>query len=285
MSEEDGVLRVASTKGDTSTATSRARAKACHHPRGVRREALKSSGSVGGLGRGEDIYAVRFIGDMGYVVTFEQTDPLYTVDLSDPEDPEATGELKIPGYSAYLHPVADGRLLGIGQDGTLTGGITGPQASLFDVADPEQPERLDQLAIADGRYSSTATEWDHHAFLYSPEHALAVVPITGYRSGSGATAIRVDPETGLERVATLEDESPIQRILVVDENLVTVSERGVEVRPLGELARPRSRSGRASRARPGSRPSAPPGERRSRPPGARGRARAWSGSEASGPAT
>ena len=234
MSEEDGVLRVASTKGDTWTegpGESESMITTLVESDGK----LSELGQVGGLGRGEEIYAVRFIGDMGYVVTFEQTDPLYTVDLSVPEDPVITGELKIPGYSAYLHPVADGRLLGIGQDGTLTGGISGPQASLFDVSDPERPERLDQLAIADGRYSSTATEWDHHAFLYSPEHALAVVPITGYRSGSGATAIRVDLETGLERVATLEDESPIQRILVVGENLVTVSEGGVEVRPLGEL--------------------------------------------------
>ena len=87
---------------------------------------------------------------MGYVVTFEQTDPLYTVDLPTPMDPEATGELKIPGYSAYLHPVADGRLLGIGQAGTQRP-ITGAQASLFDVADPERPERLDALDLSDGR--------------------------------------------------------------------------------------------------------------------------------------
>ncbi|HYH61395.1 MAG TPA: beta-propeller domain-containing protein [Solirubrobacterales bacterium] len=235
MSEEDGFLRVASTTpevfaGDV-TKDSESFVTVLEESEGT----LDEVGRVGGLGPGEDIYAVRFIGNMGYVVTFEQTDPLYTVDLSAPEDPEVTGELKIPGYSAYLHPVADGRLLGIGQDGTSSGTITGAQASLFDVADPAQPERLDQLALSDGRYSSTATEWDHHAFLYSPEHQLAVVPVAGYRSGSGATAFLVDPNTGFERVATITDESPIQRILVVDQNLVTVSENGVEVRPLGEL--------------------------------------------------
>ena len=126
---------------------------------------------------------------MGYVVTFEQTDPLYTVDLSDPENPVTTGELKIPGYSAYLHPVADGRLLGIGQAGTESGTITGAQASLFDVADPEQPERLDALDLSDGRWSSTATEWDHHAFLYSPEHSMAVVPVQSYGRGGLRGAI------------------------------------------------------------------------------------------------
>ena len=75
-------------------------------------------GQVGGLGRGERIYAVRFIGDVGYVVTFRQTDPLFTIDLSDPAAPRSLGELELLGYSAYLHPVGDGRLLGVGQDAT-----------------------------------------------------------------------------------------------------------------------------------------------------------------------
>ena len=74
-------------------------------------------GSVTGLGKGERIYAVRFMGEQGYVVTFRQTDPLYTLDLRDPTAPKVVGELKIPGYSAYLHPVGEGRLLGIGRDG------------------------------------------------------------------------------------------------------------------------------------------------------------------------
>ncbi len=180
---------------------------------------------------------MRFIGDMGYVVTFEQTDPLYTVDLSIPEDPEVTGELKIPGYSAYLHPVADGRLLGIGQGGTADGTITGAQASLFDVGDPERPDRLDALDLSDDRYGSTSTEWDHHAFLYSPEHALAVVPVQSYGrdATNGATAFTVDPEGSLTEVAHLEGEGQIERILVVGDNLVTVSTGGVEMRPIAGL--------------------------------------------------
>ena len=69
-------------------------------------------GSVTGLGQGERIYAVRFMGEKGYVVTFRQVDPLYTLDLKDPTAPKVVGELKIPGYSAYLHPVGENRLLG-----------------------------------------------------------------------------------------------------------------------------------------------------------------------------
>ena len=236
MSESEGALRVASTEGDAwaeGPGESESMITVLNEEDG----ALVETGRVGGLGRGEEIYAVRFIGDMGYVVTFEQTDPLYTVDLSDPANPETTGELKIPGYSAYLHPVADGRLLGIGQDGTMTGGVTGAQASLFDVSDPARPDRIDQQSLSDGRYSSSATEWDHHAFLYAPEHALAVIPVSGYGRDSlrGAVALQVDPGAGMTVVARLEDESQIQRMLVAGENLVTVSTRGVAVRAIDEL--------------------------------------------------
>lgn len=236
MSESDGVLRVASTDGDT-WAEGPGESESLITVLSENDGSLEEIGRVGGLGRGEEIYAVRFIGEMGYVVTFEQTDPLYTVDLSDPEDPVTTGELKIPGYSAYLHPVADGRLLGIGQAGTADGTITGAQASLFDVADPANPRRLDELALSDGRYGSTSTEWDHHAFLYSPEHALAVVPVQSYGRGGmrGAIALAVDPETGLTEVAHLDDEGQIERMLVAGENLVTVSTRAVAVRTIDEL--------------------------------------------------
>ncbi len=237
MSEQDGVLRVASTTPETFAGDATRRSESFVTTLAEDDGSLEEIGQVGGLGPGEDIYAVRFIGDMGYVVTFEQTDPLYTVDLSDPENPETTGELKIPGYSAYLHPVADGRLLGVGQAGTAAGTITGAQASLFDVGDAEQPERLDQLSLSDGNYSSTATEWDHHAFLYSPEHELAVVPVSGYGRGAlrGAVAMHVDAQEGLTRIAELEDEGQIERMLVAGENLVSVSTRGVAVRPIDEL--------------------------------------------------
>ena len=236
MSESGGVLRVASPTGDTWTEGPR-ESESMITTLAESDGELEEIGRVGGLGPGEEIYAVRFIGDMGYVVTFEQTDPLYTVDLSDPENPVTTGELKIPGYSAYLHPVADGRLLGIGQAGTAGGTITGAQASLFDVADPERPERIDALGLTDGRYGTTSTEWDHHAFLYSPEHSLAVVPVESYGHGAtnGAIAIAVDPDGGLAEIAHLEDEGQIERSLVAGENLVTVSTRGVAVRPIAGL--------------------------------------------------
>ena len=159
---------------------------------------LTTVGLVDGLGRGEQIRAVRFLGPLGYVVTFRQTDPLYTVDLSAPTRPRVAGELKILGYSAYLHPVGDGKLLGLGQDADKNGRTSGLQLSLFDVSDPAAPRRIDQLTVR-GAWSDV--EGDHHAFSFSDGMALA--PFTGYSelaTGSDpavkATAGSTDPSVG-----------------------------------------------------------------------------------------
>ncbi|CAN5205996.1 hypothetical protein BH24ACT23_BH24ACT23_08260 [soil metagenome] len=237
LSEHDGFLRVAATKGDPWTEgpnESETGVTVLDANGGE----LTQVGRAGGLGRGETIFGVRFIGEMGYVVTFEQTDPLYTIDLSNPKDPRTTGELKIPGYSAYLHPVGDGLLLGIGQSGTDAGQLTGAQASLFDVADAAAPERIDTLDLTDGRYGSADTEWDSHAFLYSPANRLAAVPVTSYGRGAGASAVafRVDEDGSLAEPVKLDDDrGQIRRMLVAGERLITVSTAGVASRPLAEL--------------------------------------------------
>jgi hypothetical protein len=169
MSELDGDLRVATTTyGWTSDTTSTSAVRVLR----ADGTELKEIGAVDGLGSGEQIYAVRFLGTQGYVVTFRQTDPLYVIDLSDPTAPRVTGQLKINGYSAYLHPVGDGLLLGVGQDATEQGRVQGTQLSLFDVHDPANPQRLSTLSI--GGYSEV--EWDHHAFLYWPEDGTIVIP-------------------------------------------------------------------------------------------------------------
>ena len=116
-------------------------------------------GRVGGLGRGERVYAVRFVDDVGYVVTFRQVDPLYTLDLSNAERPRVLGELKIAGYSSYLHPIGDDLLLGIGQDATEQGRTLGTQLSLFDVSDLRRPAPAPPADAAGGlrRRSSSTT--------------------------------------------------------------------------------------------------------------------------------
>ncbi|MDX1511374.1 MAG: beta-propeller domain-containing protein [Nitriliruptorales bacterium] len=175
MSEHDGHLRVATTEGNgwwagedsVSTVTTFA----------ITGDELEEAGSVTGLGVTERIFAVRFLGDVGYVVTFRQVDPLYVVDLSDPAAPAVTGELKIPGYSAYLHPVGDGRLIGVGQDATDAGRVTGLQVSLFDVSDPADPQRLAHVVMPN---ANSESEWNHHAFLHWPMTGTTVLPMQQY---------------------------------------------------------------------------------------------------------
>lgn len=179
MDRYEGHLRVATTTADPTKGTdSRVTVLAERDGR------LTEVGSVTGLGRpNETIRGIRYLGPIAYVVTFEQTDPLYTVDLQDPTAPRVRGELKIPGYSAYLHPTAEGRLLGVGSAADETGRITGMQVSLFDVADLGAPTRSDVLELSG---ASTPVEWDHHAFTWVGDVSLAVIP---FESHGGVVAI------------------------------------------------------------------------------------------------
>ena len=135
MDEHAGHLRVAYTRTDGSTTENAVDV--------LDAASLVRVGRLGGLGRGERIYSVRFAGAVGYMVTFRQVDPLYTLDLSDPAAPAVHGELKIPGYSDYLHPIDSGTLLGVGRAGNEAGALTGAEACAL------QRERS-LLAAADG---------------------------------------------------------------------------------------------------------------------------------------
>jgi hypothetical protein len=234
MSERQGVLRVASTTsppwGDRGP---RQPSQSFITTLALDGASLAPVGRIGGLGEGEQIYAVRFIGEIAYVVTFRQVDPLHIVDLSDPTAPVALGELEVPGYSAYLHPVGDGLLLGVGQDADDRGTTRGVQVSLFDVSDPGRPRRLDVESL--GRDTSSEVESDHHAFLYAPEHRLAVIPIESYADSGfyGAAALRVDAQAAdpIARFAMLSDGASygarIRRALTVGGRLLTTSGRGI----------------------------------------------------------
>ncbi|MFQ5967837.1 MAG: beta-propeller domain-containing protein [Acidimicrobiia bacterium] len=247
MSEHEGHLRVASTNqpdwwgwgGESESFVT------------VLRESngeLVMVGRVGGLGKGERIYAVRFIDDVGYVVTFRQTDPLYTIDLSDPSRPTVEGELKILGYSAYLHPLGDGLLLGIGQDATEQGRVLGTQISVFDVSDLSDPDRLFKRTISDG---NSEVEWDHKAFLHWGQTGLTVIPIQRYRWDEkhgediflGAIGFTVDRNDGISEVGMISHEktkgydwgAQIRRSIVIGDVLYTVSDLGLKANDLDTL--------------------------------------------------
>jgi hypothetical protein len=240
LSEHEGALRVATTQdapwspqagpGQSESSVTVLR------PDGDR---LATVGRVGGLGRGERIFGVRFLGDRGYVVTFRQVDPLYVVDLADPQAPRVTGELKITGYSAYLHPLSATRLLGVGQDATQEGRRLGPQLSLFDVGDPAQPKLLDRAAL--GASGWTPAEQDHHAFLWWSPARLAVLPVDAW-DFSGAIGFRVGSQSVAEagrithpQPAADRPAPPIGRSVVVRDRLLTVSAAGIAANALDDL--------------------------------------------------
>ncbi|HZN13051.1 MAG TPA: beta-propeller domain-containing protein [Acidimicrobiales bacterium] len=230
MSEHDGNLRVATTDGDESFVTVLA----------DQSKILGQIGQVGGLGKGERIYAVRFIGPLGYVVTFRQVDPLYVVDLHDPTKPRVVGELKILGYSAYLHPVSDTLLIGVGQDATEEGRRAGTQVSLFDVSNPAAPKLLQKHAL--GQNTNSQAEYDHHAFLYWAPKQLAVIPLQEYgQQGpgfSGAIGMHVVPTEIREvgRVAAPAQYYGISRSLVIGGQLFTISQGGIKASTLDTFA-------------------------------------------------
>ena len=117
-------------------------------------EELNVVGKVGGIGKGERIYAVRFVGDRGYVVTFRWIDPFFVIDLSDPKNPEVKGELEVPGFSTYLHPVGENLVLALGIKGAWDTTL-----SLYDVSDAENPELLTRITISTNLWSYTDDEW------------------------------------------------------------------------------------------------------------------------------
>lgn len=135
-------------------------------------------GEVNGMGVGERIYAARFIKEVAYVVTFRQVDPFYTLDLTDPRSPQVVGELKIPGFSNYLHPVSDDLVLALGQDADDMGVMKGLQIAMFDVSDISNPQQIHKYV--ENGYSSSDAQFEHKAFRYLPLSKLLIIPLTIY---------------------------------------------------------------------------------------------------------
>jgi uncharacterized secreted protein with C-terminal beta-propeller domain len=245
MSEHDGALRVASTDeppwlpegGEPEPAQSYVTVLSA---RGG--GALTQVGQVGGLGKGQRITGVRFAGTTGYVVTFRRTDPLYTVDLTRADAPRVVGELEIPGYSAYLHPLAGGLLLGVGQEATSEGRVQGTQVSVFDVSDLAHPKRVQHLVFGNG---SSDAEFDPHAFLWWGPTQTAVLPLSIYdEDGTTGFIGAVGLHAGADRLAEIGrlthgtglEAAPIARSFVVGDRLYTLSYAGLQANRLDSFA-------------------------------------------------
>ena len=254
LSEYEGRLRVATTAGSPWGAeSSESFVSILEEQDGV----LQVVGQVGGLGRGEQIFSVRFMGDTAYVVTFRQVDPLYTVDLSDPRNPEVKGELKIPGFSDYLHPVGEDHLIGVGMDGDEDGRVEGAVMSLFDVSDLANPTRTAKLPLGpkfeveqfedggEGVEAGSYTPVSHDAKAFTYWDDVAIVPVSWWRyrwdgqggsdesNGSDAVLVAVDPAgelTELGRVshpATSEcDDYYLEEELRAEEEAALEAEEG-----------------------------------------------------------
>jgi uncharacterized secreted protein with C-terminal beta-propeller domain len=179
MDEHDGYFRIATTIGSVWGGESTNNIY-------ILDENLKSVSEIENIAPGETIYSARFMGSKAYLVTFKKIDPFFTIDLSDPKNPQILGELKIPGYSDYLHPYDENHIIGIGKDTVEPqeeqswtwnfAWYQGIKIALFDVSDFENPKEVTKIIIGDRGTDSPAL-YDHKAFLFDKKKEILVIPV------------------------------------------------------------------------------------------------------------
>ena len=178
MDENNGYFRIATTKNRSWSSLADTDQKQSYSNLYVLDNDMKVVGKVEGLAKGERIYSVRFMQNRAYLVTFKRVDPLFVIDLTNPENPKVMGELKVPGYSSYLHPYDDVTLIGLGKETDDTGRIIGGiKLSLFDVSDVKNPKEIDKFVLGDRSSNSIAIN-EHKAFLFSKDKNLLAIPVT-----------------------------------------------------------------------------------------------------------
>ncbi|WP_437743249.1 beta-propeller domain-containing protein [Sorangium sp. So ce1504] len=183
LSEHEGYLRIATTTGHLPDPDTHNTVASLKQEGG----ALVVKGMVDQLAPGEDIRSARFYGDVGFVVTFKKTDPLYTIDFSDPEAPRVRGELKIPGFSTYMHMIDEGHVMSIGYDADDQGDFAwfqGIMLQIFDVTDLDAPT-LTHKEVIGTRGSASDAATNHLAFNYFTQRGLLGIPMVICEGGSG----------------------------------------------------------------------------------------------------
>ena len=253
MDEHEGYFRIATTTGNQWGSGS-----SLNHMF-VLDEDMEIVGSVEDLAKGESIYSVRFIEDRAYMVTFRQVDPLFVVDISNPKEPKVLGELKVTGFSSYLHPYDENHIIGIGKEASEEGRVQGLKIALFDVTDISNPIEKAKYEIKE-QWSDSNALYDHKAFLFDKEKELLVLPVTysepseeiieqwgrywNYNYWQGAFVFNINENEislrGKIDHAKNESESyyynyAVQRSLYMDEVLYTISPKMVKANNLDTL--------------------------------------------------
>jgi len=270
MDEHAGYFRIATTTGHIARSFDEASSK--NHIYVLDMD-LDIVGRLEDLAQGEKIYSARFMGDRCYLVTFRKIDPLFVIDLKDPYAPEVLGQLKITGYSDYLHPYDENHVIGVGKETVAAeqgdfSWYQGVKISLFDVSDVENPKEIDKYEIGD-RGTDSPVISDHKAFLFDKSRNLLVIPVSvaeideiKYPNGvppntfgdfvwQGAYVFDISLDRGLVlkgRITHLEDGSDlmkssyyfsspfsVKRSLYIDNVLYTISDKKIEMNSLEDL--------------------------------------------------
>jgi uncharacterized secreted protein with C-terminal beta-propeller domain len=219
---------------------------------------LEKVGEVTGLAKNERLYAARFEGTRGYLVTFRNVDPLFTVDLTNPSSPRVAGELKVPGYSTYIHLMDPTHLLTIGrevsEDGRIMGGV---QLQIFDVTNFASPTLLHRTSLG-SRYSSSEAEYDHKAFNYFASRGLLALPYSDWTGArrygflSGMELFRVDATSGFQSLGAVDHSDlyafetgggygwtpSIRRSVMMETYVWSLSSAGAKLHDTRDLRRP-----------------------------------------------
>ena len=201
---------------------------------------LKVLSETPSIAPGERITAVRFIGDKAYVVTYLNTDPLFVVDLKDPQDLKILGELKIPGFSEYVHPLADGQLLTVGRANDFDDKSA---IQIFDTSEPTKPKLIHKLTLQNS--SPLLAGNDYRAFNFDKERSLLLLPIHNYYGAykDRLELFKIDVEAGITQLGYLSHSTkaycynttcsnPIKRGFFIDNHIIAMSQRLISSSPI-----------------------------------------------------
>lgn len=255
MDEYDGNFRITTTTNDEGNNLF------------VLDEEMNEIGKISNLASGERIYATRFMGDKAYVVTYKTVDPLFVIDLSNSNAPKVLGELKIPGYSSYLHPFGENYLIGFGEDSVeksyldwegkmqVTAYANGLKMAIFDVSDYSNPKELYSIKIGN-RGSDSELLYNHKALLFDENEKIFAfpayltsdggyyedgTPMYGHGIFEGVLVYDVSVENGITLRGKIEHEGKgklgeiIERIIRIGDKLYTISTDAIKVSDIKEI--------------------------------------------------